>query len=144
MGTIHRFIAAAAAVAAVVASGCGGEEGDYANTPRPPTPITVGATILSDSLSVSPKSIGGGPVTLLVSNQTEKTQEITLETDEIGGDAPGIEQNTGPINPGDTAQIKADLRRGTYKVSVGDSGIGAVTLRVGPQRESAQDELLQP
>jgi hypothetical protein len=129
---------------ALPVAGCGGEDDDYANDPRPPAPITVSARIGDDRVSVSPREFGAGPVTLIVSNQTEQAQELTLETDEIGGSAPGIEQNSGPINPGDTASLKADLRTGTYRVGVDGDGISGARLSVGDERESAQNELLQP
>jgi hypothetical protein len=136
-------IAVAIALSVPVA-GCGGDEADYANEPRPPAPITISARIGDDRISVSPTEFGAGPVTLIVSNQTQRAQELTLETDEIGGDAPGIEQNSGPINPGDTASLKADLRSGTYSVAVDGNGIEGARLQVGDERESAQNELLQP
>jgi hypothetical protein len=126
----------------LLAGGCS-EEDDYANEPRPPTPIVVSASVSGENISVSPREFGAGPVTLIVTNQTDSAQEISLETDEIGGGAPGIEQRSGPINPGDTASLKADLRPGTYKVGVSGGG-GSASLRVGDRRPSAQDELLQP
>lgn len=124
-------------------AGCG-EEDDYANEPRPPSPITVTASISENRISVSPRSFGAGPVTLIVANQTQRAQEITLETQEIGGSAPGIRQRSGPINPGDTASLKANLRQGTYSVTVQGGATQPASLRVGGQRPSAQDELLQP
>jgi hypothetical protein len=137
--------AVAMATGVVLLAGCGGsDDSDYANEPRPPTPIVVSASIGSDRVSVSPRRFGAGPVTLIVTNQTGQSREITLETDEIGGSSPGIEQNSGPINPGDTASLKADLARGTYRVAVDDRGIEGASLRVGAERASAQDELLQP
>lgn len=137
-------IAVLIGVFAVPASGCGGEEEDYANEPRPPATILISARIGDDRISVSPKEFGAGPIELIVSNQTSEAQELTLETDEIGGDAPGIEQNSGPINPGDAARLKVDLRTGTYKVAVDGDGIAPAKLTVGDERESAQNELLQP
>ncbi len=142
MASIHRM-SAVVGLALFVAS-CGGEESDYANEPRPPSPIVVSASINADRVSVSPRSFGAGPVTLIVTNQTERAQELTLETDEIGGDAPGIEQNSGPINPGDTASLKADLKQGTYRIGVDGRSIDAASLQVGDERESAQNDLLQP
>ena len=137
--------AVAMAISAALLAGCGGEDSaNYANEPRPPTPIVVSASIGQDRVSVSPRSFGAGPITLIVTNQTGSSQEITLETDEIGGSTPGIEQNSGPINPGDTASLKADLKQGTYRVAVDDRGIDGARLRVGDERPSAQNELLQP
>ena len=144
---MHRFNRARTLAFAIVLAGtvgsCGDED-DYANEPRPPSPIVVSAAVTDKSVSVSPKEFGAGPVNLIVTNQTERAQEITLETDEIGGSAPGIQQSTGPINPGDTASLKADLKQGTYKVGVDSQNIRAAALDVGSERPSAQNELLQP
>ena len=129
--------------AALLVGACGGED-DYANEPRPATPIVVSASISDDRVSVSPEEFGAGPITLIVTNQTDAAQEITLETDEIGGDSTGIQQESGPINPGDTASLKAELEAGTYRVGVSGDGIEASSLEVGDARPSAQDELLQP
>lgn len=104
----------------------------------------ISASIGSDRISVSPESFGAGPVTLIVTNQTDSAQELTLETDEIGGSGPGIEQQTGPISPGDTASLKADLGKGSYRVAASGRGISAAALEVSDPRPSAQDELLQP
>jgi hypothetical protein len=132
-----------AVLSTAFAAGCG-DDSDYKNIPRPPQPIVLSASINAGKVSVSPAQFGAGPVTLIVANETEKAQEITLETDEIAGKNPGIRQRTGPINPGDTASLKADLAQGTYKVAVAGDGIDAAALQVGKKRESAQNELLQP
>jgi hypothetical protein len=141
---LSRAALAIAAGATTVLAGCGAQDEDYANEPRPPAPIVVSAAITSDGVAVSPRSFGAGPVTLIVSNQTGDEQRITLETDEFGGTEPGMEQRTGPITPGDTASLKADLRRGRYRVAVPGSGIDGTSLRVSDPRPSAQDQLLLP
>jgi hypothetical protein len=140
----RRVFPAVVALAIGALLGCGGDEENYANEPRPASPIVVSASIGDSGVSVSPRTFGAGPITLIVTNQTERAQELTLETDEIAGSAPGIEQNSGPINPGDTAQLQADLREGTYRVAVEGSGIEGASLEVGDPRPSSQDELLQP
>lgn len=148
MKTFHRQRASARAIVTLGATGlivaaCGSED-DYANKPRPATPIVVSAAISEKSVSVSPQKFGAGPITLIVTNQTGAAQEVTLETDEIGGSATGIQQESGPINPGDTASLKAELEEGTYRVGVDGAGIESSALRVGEPRPSAQDKLLQP
>lgn len=130
--------------ATLLIAGCGSEDTDYGNEPRPPARITVTARIGDEGVSVSPRTFGAGPIQLVVSNQTDEAQELTLETDEIGGDDPGIKQNSGPINPGDTASLQANLGRGTYRVGVDTRGIDATRLKVGSERPSAQNQLLQP
>ena len=133
-----------AAAGLALLAGCGGEEETYRNEPRPPAPMVISASIGNDRISVAPRSFGAGPVTLIVTNQSRRARELTLQTDEIGGNGPGIQQNSGPINPGDTASLKADLRKGTYSVAVDDRAIRAARLRVGKERASAQNKLLQP
>src|SRR5688500_8563106 len=138
----HLRTPIALVVAIVALAGCG-DEADYANEPRPPTPINVAASITDDKITVSPKEFGAGPVVIIIANQTEQAQKVTVETDEIGGSEPGLKQSTGPINPDGTATVKVDMRRGTYRVSVG-SGIEPASVTVGPPRDSAQNQLLQP
>lgn len=134
--------AALAGIALLAAAGCGDDD-DYANDPRPPAPIVVTAAITKDGVSVSPAKFGAGPINLIVTNQTETSQQITLETDDTGGGA-GITQSTGPINPRDTATLKADVPEGSYRVGVEGDTIDAATLEVSAKRPSAQNELLQP
>lgn len=144
---MHRFNRARALAVAVVLTGtlgaCGDED-DYENDPRPPSPIVVSGVVTENRISVSPRTFGAGPINLIVTNQTDKSQEITLETDEIGGTEAGIQQRTGPINPGDIASLKADLKQGTYRIGVDSENIRPAALDVGSARPSAQNELLQP
>jgi hypothetical protein len=134
---------AGAVLFASVLAGCGDEGGDYANKPRPATPINVTAAISDKKISISPKEFGAGPVVIIVSNQTTAEQRVTLQTEELGGSQPGIKQSTDPIGPRGTGTLKADVREGTYALSTSD-GPKAVTLEVGPARKSAQDQLLEP
>ncbi|MBA2348443.1 MAG: hypothetical protein H0V81_09120 [Solirubrobacterales bacterium] len=124
----------------LVAAGCGESE-SYSNDPRPPSPIVLTASINKDAVSVSPTSFGAGPVSLVITNQTSAAQEITFGTS--GGSA-GFEQQTGPINPGDTATLKAVVPRGSATVKVQSDGIDPAELKIGAERASAQNELLQP
>jgi len=132
------------AVAAVVAlAGCGSSS-DYKNDPRPPAPIVITASIDNQRVSVSPRSFGAGPISLVVTNQTNTAQRITLESADKAGSGPGLRQETAPISPRDTATLKADVTPGLYTVHVGGDGIAAARLQVGSQRASAQNDLLQP
>ncbi len=131
------------ALALATVSGCGGGD-DYANKPRPPAPINVTAAITNSRVSVSPQRFGAGPIVLIISNQSTSAQEVTFETDELGGSQPGRKFNTTPINPRGTATLKVDVREGEWKLRVGDGGIRAADVAVAGKRKSAQDELLQP
>jgi len=137
--TTAQVVPCLAVVAATVA-GCGGGS-DYKNEPRPAAPIVVTASISKDAVSVSPRKFGAGPVTLIVTNQTSASQQLTLE---INSGQAGFKGRTGPINPRDTGQLKADLGEGTYSVHVDGNAIKAARLSVGSKRPSAQNDLLQP
>lgn len=128
---------------AVAIAGCG-SGGDYKNDPRPPSPINVTAYVSDKSVSVSPATFGGGPIVVIVTNQSRRSQDVTLQTDTLGSGTTGIKQTTGLINPGQTGQIKVDVAEGSYKLAVGDTAIKAANVTVGPQRPSSQNELLQP
>jgi hypothetical protein len=130
--------------AALAATGCGGEESSGATKLRPPVPIIVTASISPKEVSVSPTRFGAGPITLIVSNQTGASQQVTLESDDAPGEGPGIRQQTAPINPRDTASLKANVRPGRYRVAVAGDGIQAATVRVGRERPSGQNEVLLP
>jgi len=127
---------------AFTASGCGDD--DFANEPREPLPITVGTTVSPAHVSVSPSRFGAGPIELIASNQTGRSQRVTLRSESIKGNAEPLEQRTGPINPGDTTSLKATLAQGTYEVSAMSRAIAPATIRVGPPRKGARDQLLQP
>jgi hypothetical protein len=127
---------ALAGVLALGVAGCGDND-RYANDPRPPAPIVITASISQDKVSVSPDRFGAGPISLVITNQTEAAQQVTFESG-------GGRQQTGPINPSDTATLKADVPQGDAVVKVGGAGISPARIAVGPERKSAQNELLQP
>ena len=144
-GSLDRSRLAALAFALVgtvaFATGCGGSK-SYKNQPRPPAPIVITAAITPDTVSVSPKNFGAGPITLVVTNQTEKSQRLTLARQVNGQKQANGE--TGPINPHDTASLKADVDPGDYTVSVEGDSIKPASLNVGEERKSAQNDLLEP
>lgn len=138
----HHALAAAAAFSLALA-GCGSEDEDYANDERPPAPIVVTASISDERVSVSPETFGAGPIDLIITNQSGRSHQVTLETDEAAGGKPGIRQETAPINPRDTATVKADVRQGTYAVRAG-GGVAPGRITVTGRRPSSQNDLLQP
>jgi hypothetical protein len=126
----------------VALTGCGGSD-DFANEPRPPAPINVSAAISEERISVSPQEFGAGPIVLIVSNQTGEAREAIFETDEIGGEEPGLApQSTGPIRPNGTATLKVDVREGTYALRT--DRLEPARVDVGEPRPTAQHDLLQP
>ncbi len=135
-------IALACVTALLAVAGCGSDE-DYANEPRPPSAINVSAAISQDEITVSPAQFGAGPITLLIANLTDSDQELTLETQELSQEA-GIKQTSAVINPQGTGTLKVDVPQGNYVVSVKSDDIAPAQVKVGAERESSQDQLLQP
>jgi hypothetical protein len=137
-------LAPLAVAGALALGGCGSSSADYQNDPRPPAPIVITGYIDDQRVSVSPRALGAGPISLIVTNQTGAAQRVTLESAGPAGSGPGTRQVTAPISPQDTATLKVDVKPGSYSVHVTGDGIRAARLRVGPERESAQNDLLQP
>jgi hypothetical protein len=137
-------LAPLAVAAGMALGGCGSNSADYKNSPRPPSPIVLTGYIDDQRVSVSPTSLGAGPVSLIVTNQTSTAQRVTLESTGPAGSGPGLKQVTAPISPQDTATLKAEVKPGRYTVHVGGDAIRAARLRVGRERASAQNDLLQP
>ena len=137
-------LAPLAVAGALALGGCGSSSADYKNDPRPPGPIVITGYVDDQRVSVSPRSMGAGPISLIVTNQTGTAQRVTLESADATGSGPGLKQVTAPISPRDTATLKADVKPGRYTVHVAGGAIRAARLEVGPERASAQNDLLQP
>src|SRR5215212_1563218 len=97
--SITRRVGSVLAAAGCALAGCGDSGEDYANKPRPATPINLTASISDKEISISPNEFGAGAVVIIVSNQTSGNQRVTLQTEEIGGKQPGTKQSTDPIAP---------------------------------------------
>ena len=96
-------------------------------------------------MTVSPNELGAGPVVITVSNQTEASHTLTLES----ADGGTIREQVGPINPLDTATLQRTLTQGTYTVKAGSETavpkeIQPATLTIGQDRKSGSGELLLP
>jgi hypothetical protein len=137
---MRRTVVAVGGLAALAVSGCG-DSGDYKNENRPPSPITVTASISDKSVSVSPSSFGAGPVNLVIANQSASAQRVTLES---AGAAAGFRRQTGPINPGAPTTLVVDVPTGQAVLRTGDATIKPAVLKVGAERPTAQNDLLQP
>lgn len=127
----------AAGLAGVLAlAGCGSD--DFENKPRPPTPLSVTVEIDDNKVSVSPDEFGAGLVVFTISNQAESAQTLAIE-------GPRISKSSRLLEPTTTGELKLDLEPGEYELKAGaDSKAKPGKLVVGPERPSAQNELLQP
>ena len=135
-------IAVAIALALAGAGGGGGD--DFPNRERAPVRLTLGVAITPRDITVSPSRIGAGPVELIASNLTSTSQQITLRSEALSAGTSPLQQRTGPINPGDTASLTADLVQGTYRITTREGRTPSAIIRVGPLRSGGSDQLLQP
>jgi hypothetical protein len=55
-----------------------------------------------------------------------------------------VTQSTQPITPSGTATLEVDVPEGDYELTSSDGGVEPAAVRVGEQRESAQNQLLLP
>ncbi|HEV2752911.1 MAG TPA: hypothetical protein VGV36_03625 [Solirubrobacteraceae bacterium] len=122
------------------AAACGGD--DFANDPRPPIPLDVTALVTEDGISVSPAQFGAGVVRVIIANQTEEPQTLTLKRQD--SDRLVVGRQTGSIGPGDTAELKADLDPGTYELLTEREDVQEATIKVTEQRPSGENVLLAP
>jgi hypothetical protein len=132
----HALLPAGLAVLGLAAAGCGSE--DHPNEPRPPKPIEITARVDDEVVDVSPAEFGAGLAVFTISNQSDEAVALTL-------DGP-VAATSQPIEPGSvTDDFKVDLQEGDYEVTGGlESKAKPTELVVGPERPSAQDELLLP
>lgn len=137
----RRRIALLAAVAAVAATGAGCGSEDFENEPRPPAPIELTARIDDRKVAVAPTQrdglpIGAGLANVTVSNQTDEPVQLRF-----AGPSDGV---TDPVVANGVLQFKLDLEEGVYFVDTDDASIRGTELTVGPERPSAQNDLLLP
>jgi hypothetical protein len=134
----------------LLAAGCGGGA-HFANEPRPPTPIDSTVYVNDARVSVSPNSVGAGPVVFTITNQASRTVTVMFEPSG-GGSAVA---SSAPINPQTTTEVTVDFKTGDYTVgtttpggsqaaSAIPSSIQPATLHIGPERPNSNGALLQP
>ena len=130
-------------------SACGSTGGKAASLPRPPDPVNMTVYVNDSRVSVSPRSVGAGPITFIVTNQASRAESLAISR---GGSTLA---STAPINPQGTTQVSVDFRPGIYTVATGPRGrneaqisrqtsIRPASIHIGRQRRSSGNDLLQP
>ncbi|HET6447745.1 MAG TPA: hypothetical protein VFG31_01450 [Conexibacter sp.] len=138
-------LSATVVVLAGLGTGCGSSSDDYANADRPPAPISISIAVTGTRVAVAPSHVGAGPVLLLIANESSRSRDVTLRTPDGSSSAcVKDDASSGPINPQGAAHIQLSLVEGTCEVGVADGSLPPTRLVVGPQRASAQQDLLQP
>ncbi|MSO41691.1 MAG: hypothetical protein EXQ70_07360 [Solirubrobacterales bacterium] len=124
----------AVAAAAVALSACGRD--DYANDPRPPFPAAVAVQINNRQVIVSPNDFGSGLVNFSIANLSEQDASLAI-------DGPTADESVA-IPPGGNTILKMETETGDYTATANGTFASPVVFSVGPERESAKNELLLP
>ena len=124
----------AVAVIAIGASGCGRD--DFKNDPRPPVPAEIAVKIAQDGVAVSPKTFGAGLAVFTVANLTNQAGSLAIHGP--------VTAATSEIPPAGTGSVKVELKSGNYEASVDGIAVRPFQFTVGPERPSAQNDLLLP
>lgn len=124
--------------------GCGSGSSTFRDVPRPPVPLQLTGVVSNDKVTISPNNIGAGPIVLVISNQTQQSQTITLERS--GSQGEPNRDVVGPVNPLQPATLQQTLTPGQYTVSVDSatSGIAPAVINVGASRPSSSNTPLLP
>jgi hypothetical protein len=138
-------------MASLGVSACGGSK-HFANLPRPPAPVNLTVYVNDQRVSVSPSSVGAGPVVFIITNQASNAESLVVTS---AGSSSSL-ADTGPISPQGTAQLTVDLKNpGQYTVGIAPNnsteaaaatptGIQSAVVRVGSQRPSSSNQVGQP
>jgi hypothetical protein len=150
--TIGQLAASALvlAVSALVLSACGTAGGKAASVLRPPSPVNLTVYVNDSRVSVSPTSVGAGPVVFIVTNQASRAEALAIS--KTGGSTLA---STAPINPQGTTQLSVNFRPGEYTIATASRGrtdaqlseqspIKSVSIHIGRPRPSSSNQLLQP
>jgi hypothetical protein len=135
--------ALSATLLALVIAGCGSSD-SYDNAARPPAVRTISIEVAGDRVAISPARIGAGPALLLIANVSNHSREVTLTAPGGTRACVDADASSGPINPQSTARLQLPLVEGACIVGVADGALHPARLTVGPERDSSQQELLQP
>ena len=127
-------------------AGCG-SSAHFADKARPPTPINLSVYVNDAKVSISPNSVGAGPVMFIITNQASQAVQLTVRP-AAGGAALAT---TAPINPQATSSVSVDFRPGHYTVGTSPTAntlssgtISSASLHVGKSRANGNGALLEP
>jgi hypothetical protein len=128
-------LGAVALVTAVSLSACGSS--DWPNKARPASAIEVTARIDPEQVEVSPDRFGAGLVNFTIANLSRSSVRFTLS---------GPKHVASPeIEPETPTTFEVQLPEGRYEATAAsDASIRPASVRVGPNRPSSQNKLLEP
>ena len=102
------------AVTALVLTACGSAGGKAASVLRPPSPVNLTVYVNDSRVSVSPTSVGAGPIVFIVTNQASRAEALAISK----AGASQTLASTAPINPQGTTQVSVNFKPGEYTIKV--------------------------
>jgi hypothetical protein len=139
----------AMAVTTLIVSACGSAGGESPSAARPANPVNLSVYVNDSKVSVSPATVGAGPITFVVTNQASHAESLAIS---MGGSTLA---STAPINPQGTTQVSVNFRPGKYTIATGAQGkndaqlstqssIRPASIHIGRERDSSNNSVLQP
>jgi hypothetical protein len=139
------------ALGGLVVAACGSTGGKSASLARPPSPVNLAVYVNDSRISVSPTSVGAGPVIFVVTNQASHAESLAISK---AGASQAL-ASTAPINPQGTTQVSVNFQPGEYTIATSPrsrtdaqlteaSPIKSASIHIGRQRASSGNQLLQP
>lgn len=139
-------------MSALAVTACGSAGGKAASAAGAPTPVNLSVYVNDSRISISPRTVGAGPVIFIVTNHASHSEALSI-TRGAAGTHPVA--STAPINPQGTTQVSVDFKAGDYTISTAAHGrtdaqlsrpsrIPPASLHIGRKRPSASNSLLQP
>jgi hypothetical protein len=130
---------------------CGSAGGTAASVLRPPTPVNLTVYVNDSRVSVSPTTVGAGPVVFVVTNQASHAESLAISR----AGQPHALATTAPINPQGTTQVSVNFKPGDYTIATAPHGqtdaslsrpssIQPASIHIGHLRASSSNTLLQP
>lgn len=125
-----------------------GSTAHFADKSRPAAPVNVTVYVNNAKISLSPSSVGAGPVVFIITNQATSSVALTVRP-ALGG---GALASTAPINPQATSSFSVDFHPGDYTLATSASSsdtlssgsISSASLHIGSARANGNSSLLQP
>jgi hypothetical protein len=130
----RALVALVVTLAAIAVAGCGRD--DFENEPRPPVPAEISIEVNDETVTVAPAELGAGIANFTIANLGSEPAQVEVEGPTVG--------ESEEIAAGSVDRLKMELTTGDYEASVVEGAATPFEFEVGPERPSAQDELLLP
>jgi hypothetical protein len=109
---------------------------DYENEPRPPLAAEISIQMDDDDITLAPAEFGAGIANITIANLGRDESAIQIDGPTTG--------ETDDIPPGTTTVLKMEMKTGEYEAIAPGLDAEPFAFEVGPERESANNDLQLP